>query len=139
MVCGDAPSAEGVTVFGTIGVEKLAELYRRAWVFCLPSSYEGFGVPYIEAMASGTPVVATPNVGAREVLEEGKYGVLTEPEKIGETIVDLLRDEVQRNEMSRSGLQRSRQYGWDTIIAQYERLYRELMRGITATKVAAPR
>jgi phosphatidyl-myo-inositol alpha-mannosyltransferase len=139
MVCGDAPAAEGVTAFGTVCVEKLAELYRRAWVFCLPSSYEGFGVPYIEAMASGTPVVATPNVGAREVLEEGKYGVVTDPQRIGEAIVDLLRDEGRRNELSRNGLERSRQYGWDTIIAQYEQLYGELMRRVTATKVAAPR
>ena len=61
MVCDDAPPAPGVTVLGRVGEAQLAELYRKAWVFCLPSSYEGFGVPYIEAMASGTAVVATPN------------------------------------------------------------------------------
>ena len=71
MVCGDAPPAPNVAAFGRVPLEKLADLYRRAWVFCLPSSYEGFGVPYIEAMASGTPVVATPNVGAVEVLGDG--------------------------------------------------------------------
>ena len=52
MVCNDAPIEPGVSVLGLVPLEQLAELYRRAWVFCLPSSYEGFGVPYIEAMAS---------------------------------------------------------------------------------------
>jgi glycosyltransferase involved in cell wall biosynthesis len=84
MVCEDAPAEPGVTVFGKVPLDRLSELYRRAWVFCLPSSYEGFGVPYIEAMASGTPVVATPNVGAREVLDDGKYGVIAPPAELGD-------------------------------------------------------
>lgn len=50
---------DGVRVLGKVSLERLTEFYRRAWLFCLPSSYEGFGVPYIEAMASGTAVVAT--------------------------------------------------------------------------------
>ena len=54
MVCSDAPPAPGVEVLGRLTDEELAERYRRAWVFCLPSTYEGFGVPYIEAMASRT-------------------------------------------------------------------------------------
>ena len=45
---------------GRVSDEELARLYARAWVFCLPSSYEGFGIPYAEAMSAGLPVVATP-------------------------------------------------------------------------------
>ena len=86
MVCGDAPAAAGIDVLGHVPLEQLTTLYRRAWVFCLPSSYEGFGVPYVEAMASGTPVVATPNVGAKEVLANGKYGVLVGPRDLGPAI-----------------------------------------------------
>ncbi len=77
MVCDDAPPAPGVDVLGRLSDEELAERCRRAWVFCLPSEYEAFGVPYIEAMASGTAVVATPNRGAREVLDDGRIGVLS--------------------------------------------------------------
>jgi glycosyltransferase involved in cell wall biosynthesis len=125
MVTTDAPEAENVTVWGRIPLDKLTELYRRAWVFCLPSSYEGFGVPYIEAMACGTAVVATPNVGACEVLERGKYGRIAAPEQLGGAIVELLRDDATRSRLRSSGLTRAREFGWDHIVDQYEQLYRE--------------
>ena len=52
----------------------LIAAYQRAWVFCLPSDYEGFGIPYAEAMSCGLPVVATRNLGARYVTDEGRAG-----------------------------------------------------------------
>jgi phosphatidylinositol alpha-mannosyltransferase len=128
MVCDDAPAANGVTVFGRVPLNELADLYRRAWVFSLPSSYEGFGVPYIEAMASGTPVVATPNPGACEVLEGGRFGILTEPDNLGSTIVQLLRDRQELGRLRDIGLQRAREFGWDTVSEQYEQLYAEVIR-----------
>jgi phosphatidylinositol alpha-mannosyltransferase len=128
MVCSDAPAAPGVKVFGSVDLKTLAELYRRAWVFCLPSSYEGFGVPYIEALASGTPVVATPNVGALEVLGHGKYGMIVEPEKLGGAILGLLQDAARREDMRALGLKRSKMFAWESIVKQYEQVYTELMR-----------
>lgn len=125
MVCGDAPDAPGVTVFGRVSTEQLTDLYRRAWVFCLPSSYEGFGVPYIEAMASGTPVVATPNVGACEVLDNGKFGVLTAPEELGAALLTLLQNAKERERLRRVGLERAQEFAWERIVAQYERIYAE--------------
>jgi glycosyltransferase involved in cell wall biosynthesis len=128
MVCADAPPAPGVEVLGRLTTEELAERYRRAWVFCLPSSYEGFGVPYIEAMASGTPVVATPNVGAREVLGDGKYGILAQPEKLGEAILSLLQSEAERRRLSEVGLARAQDFAWSSVIGQYEMVYQEARR-----------
>jgi phosphatidylinositol alpha-mannosyltransferase len=62
----------GVRRYGRVSAAELAELYRSSWLFCLPSTYEGFGVPYIEAMAANTAVIATsPNPGAAEILERG--------------------------------------------------------------------
>ena len=127
MVCSDAPTAQNVEVLGRLSTAELADRYRRAWAFCLPSSYEGFGVPYIEAMASGTPVVATPNVGALEVLANGKYGVIAEPADLGNTLRDLLNDSVGRQRLAAVGLERSRIFSWDSVAAQYEALYAELM------------
>jgi glycosyltransferase involved in cell wall biosynthesis len=132
MVCSDAPAAPGVTVFGRVPEEKLTELYRQAWVFTLPSSYEGFGVPYIEAMASGTPVVATPNPGAREVLEDGRYGRLVEPEQLGGAILELLQDETERLRMANLGLERAQIYQWSRVADRYAALYKEL--GVQASE-----
>ena len=126
MVSEDAPDAPNVRRFVRIPTAELAELYRRAWVFCLPSSYEGFGVPYIEAMASGLPTVGTPNLGAREVLGNGRYGLIAEPEKLGETLRELLTDADKRKQWGDIGLERSRTFSWETVLDQYEQVYREM-------------
>jgi len=125
MVSEQGPDSQNVHYFRNIPLDQLADLYRRAWLFCLPSSYEGFGVPYIEAMASGTPVVATPNVGALEVLDQGKYGVITDITTLGPAIIRLLQDESERARLTRAGLERARIFAWDHILEQYERIYAE--------------
>ncbi|MGA3170993.1 MAG: glycosyltransferase family 4 protein [Chthoniobacteraceae bacterium] len=122
-VCEEQVEGDGVKWFGRISTEKLAELYSQAWVFCLPSSYEGFGVPYIEAMASGTPVVATPNPGAREVTRNGADGLLPTPEKLAGALLRVLLNAETRERLSRAGLERARDFGWDHICAEYEALY----------------
>lgn len=136
MVCSDAPPAPGVTVLGRVGEARLAELYRKAWVFCLPSSYEGFGVPYIEAMASGTAVVATPNPGANEVLAQGQYGRLAEPEALGDALVELLKNRGERERLEALGVERAQEFSWARITAQYEALYRSL--GASGQRVETP-
>ena len=127
MVCDDAPPARNVEVLGRLGDDELADRYRRAWVFCLPSSYEGFGVPYIEAMASGTAVVATPNPGAREVLDGGRYGELADPSHLGRTLTHLLLDGTRRLALAREGLLRAQGFSWDRVLDSYEQLYEELL------------
>ncbi len=113
------PGLPGVKVFGSVTSEKLAELYRSAWVFCLPSSYEGFGVPYIEAMASGTAVVATPNLGALEVTEHGKFGKVVDDIHLGAGICEILLNEEMRNQLVELGLERTNSLNWDALIQQY--------------------
>src|SRR5207253_306790 len=98
-----APPLPGVIVLGRVSDEELAELYRRAWVFCLPSTYEGFGIPYVEAMASGCPVIATANQGAVEITENGRFGVLAEEHQLGEVLVRLLKSSEERDRLSAAG------------------------------------
>jgi len=125
-VC-DRPDGEsddgGVKWLGRINQESLTDLYRRAWVFCLPSTYEGFGVPYIEAMASGTAVVATRNVGALEVTAHGNFGVVSADDRLGDELLTLLNDSTRRRQLEQLGLQRSVDFSWSTITRAYEQLY----------------
>lgn len=118
----------GVRSFGSVSQEKLIELYQKAWVFCLPSSYEGFGVPYIEAMACGTPVVATPNPGALEVLDGGRFGLITELENLGSALVSLLDDNELRKTYADNGLERARSYDIHKIAQQYLNLATDFVR-----------
>ncbi len=128
MVCDDAPSAAGVDVLGRLDDDELADRYRRAWAFCLPSTYEGFGVPYIEAMASGTPGGGVSESGAREVLGDGRFGRIARDELLGATLVDLLGDAAGRQELARRGLERAADYDWEGVAEAYEAVYAEILR-----------
>jgi glycosyltransferase involved in cell wall biosynthesis len=123
MVTTKPVSGSGVRWFGRVSTHVLADLYRRAWVFCLPSRYEGFGVPYIEAMACGTPVVATPNGGAEEVLEGGRWGRLVQEQELGQALVELLTSKDIRQIMAERGIERVKGFDIALIAEQYEEIY----------------
>ena len=124
MVTTESISAPGVRWFGRVPTTALAELYRSAWIFCLPSRYEGFGVPYLEAMGSGTSVVATQNGGAEEVLDGGRSGRIVGDDGLGAELVALLGDNATRASFVAKGLERARHYEISRIAEQYEDLYR---------------
>jgi glycosyltransferase involved in cell wall biosynthesis len=128
-IISDATDAEpGVRRYGRVSSETLAELYGSAWVFCLPSTYEGFGVPYIEAMAARTAVVATsPNPGAREVLGDGAFGLYVEDDQLGEALVRVLSDAALRDGLVFRGAERSRTFAWDNVAGQYEALFERVI------------
>lgn len=126
MVTRDAPSSPGpgIRVLGSLSSDELVEAYQQAWVFALPSSYEGFGIPYVEAMATGLPVVATPNVGATFVTRNGRDGLLTPLESLGRTIAALLGDDERRGELAARSLARAQDFSLDVVVDAYLSLYR---------------
>jgi glycosyltransferase involved in cell wall biosynthesis len=125
----DRPLAgEGIINFGKVSFATLVNLYQQAWLFCLPSTYEGFGVPYIEAMAAGTAVIATPNPGAREVLCDGEYGVIVEDTHLGEQINHLLGNAELRQAYLTKGLLRAQEFSWQRVAQSYEKLYADLLK-----------
>jgi glycosyltransferase involved in cell wall biosynthesis len=129
MVSSDVPETvpHAVKRLGRISDEELAERYARAWVFCLPSSYEGFGIPYAEAMASGLPVVATPNPGSRFVTNDGRAGDLVDDESLGSSLLALLRDDGRRLVLAGLGRDRARLFSIDNVASAYVDLYREVI------------
>lgn len=104
------------------GDEQLAALYRSAWVFCLPSTYEGFGMPYLEALTHGLPVVATPNAGSLHVLERDA-GMLVEDERIGPTLSQLLGDPDARARLAEAGRHRAADFSWRRVAHEHEAAY----------------
>jgi phosphatidyl-myo-inositol alpha-mannosyltransferase len=120
------PPQAGVTYHTGIGDDDLAGLYRRAWVYASPSAYEGFGLPYLEAMACGTPVVASPNPGSREVLDDGRAGVLADDLAFAGELAALLGDAPRRERMAAEGLRRARAYSLSRMVGEYEELLYEL-------------
>lgn len=117
----------GCRVWGTVDAGMLRCLLQQAWVMCLPSAYEGFGRPYIEAMAAGTAVVATPNPGARAVIEHGTSGLLTSDADLAATLIRLLQSAEERAHCIRGGTAAAARYDWPVVVQEYEAVYREVM------------
>lgn len=124
MVADACEPAPGVRWFQAPSDVELGELYSKAWVYCMPSAYEGFGMPYVEAMAHGVPVLATPNPGSRMLLERHGAGILAEDEELGSRLVELLTDTEQRAALRRRGLKRAREFSWERVAEHHERAYR---------------
>jgi glycosyltransferase involved in cell wall biosynthesis len=136
IVGDEGPSCPGVTYRTGVEDVELASLYRRAWACVAPSTYEGFGLPSLESMACGTPVVATPNPGSIEMLDHGKYGVLAADEEFGPAVSALLSDAESHAALSALGLCRAREYSLTVMLDRYEALLLELV-GAHVTPVAS--
>ena len=127
MVADRAVSGPGVVDQGKVDTEEhMAELFRSAWIFCLPSTYEGLSLTYLEALASGTVPVLTPNSGAVEAVDGGKAGLLVSDEEMAPALVRVLRDSSERATLETAALSRADFYSWDRTIRDYEAIYREV-------------
>lgn len=102
---------------------EVTALMREAWVMCLPSTYEGFGIPYAEAMAAGTPVIATANPGARYVLDEGRAGIISTEVALGGDLVRVLQSPELRHELAARGRDRVAEFAWDRVLDLHEAAY----------------
>jgi glycosyltransferase involved in cell wall biosynthesis len=98
--------------------EALARMYRQADVFCLPSVQEGFGIVFLEAMASGLPIVATSAAAIPEVVPAGRAGTLVAPgdvEALAGALAELLRSPERRVAFGAYGREHVRAYDWDRV------------------------
>ncbi len=110
---------------GVVSDDELVSLYSATTCFVFPSLYEGFGLPPLEAMACGAPVVASDRASLPEVV--GDAGMLVEP-----TDPDALADAIERvvltpdvaERMRRDGLRRARAFTWDRCAEQTVEAYR---------------
>jgi glycosyltransferase involved in cell wall biosynthesis len=117
----------GVTAAGRVGFvgdERLAELYRGARCLVYPSLHEGFGIPVLEAMACGTPVV-TSRGGALEETAGGA-AVLVDPLDFEAIAAGIGEAERRRDELRAAGLTRAARFTWARAADEVEALWREL-------------
>ena len=112
---------------GPVSDERLLHLYRQARLFVFPSRYEGFGLPVLEAMACGCPVIASNASSLPEVV--GDAGVLVEPddvEGLSRELFSLLSDEGRWEDLRKRGLVRARQFSWDETARRMIEVYRRV-------------
>jgi mannosylfructose-phosphate synthase len=114
---------------GYVHDEDLDTYYRNARVFVLPSKYEPFGMTVLEAMACGTPVVATGYGGLRHVLTNRRDSLLVDPSKPDElaaAIIEVLTDEVLAAKLTEVGLKLiAQRFSWQSIARQTVAFYRK--------------
>ncbi len=112
----------GARLEGYVTTERLADLYRGAACLVQSSRYEGFGLPVLEAMASGTPVVAVPDPALRELAAEA--AVFVEEGGLADGIREAIRG---RDRLAAAGLERARAFSWRAAAARTLAVYREIL------------
>jgi glycosyltransferase involved in cell wall biosynthesis len=116
-----------VRFLGYLPEETLAVMYRLAGVFVLPSLYVGFGLPPLEAMASGTPVVTSNVSSLPEVAGDAAELVDPyDPNAIADGIYRVLTDVELRRALRTRGLARAHQFSWETSVRRVREIYGEV-------------
>jgi glycosyltransferase involved in cell wall biosynthesis len=116
-----------VRFLGFVAIDVLRIFYDVAKIFVFPSLYEGFGLPPLEAMAHGTPVVTSNTSSLPEVV--GKAAVMVNPENIFEirnALYRVLVDQPYRERLKAAGIQQAQQFSWDNSVRRILDVYREV-------------
>ena len=123
------PIKDRVRVIGKVNEKTKHMWLEAADVFCFPSILEGFGLPVIEAMSHGTPVVTSATTATAEVVAES--GLLVDPqeaEEIAEAILKILENQDLSKELSERGRERSKKFSWENSAELTVEAYKEVVR-----------
>jgi phosphatidyl-myo-inositol alpha-mannosyltransferase len=127
---------KGVEFLGRVSDDEKAQLFRTADVFVAPATgRESFGIVLLEAMAAGTPIVASDIHGYKGVVRRGREALLVpprSPRRLAEAAATLLNDPDLAAELSRNGSQRSEEFSWERITAKVDDYYGFVVRRAAA-------
>ncbi len=121
---------ESVTFLGARDQQTLPYYYSAADVVVMPSHYESFGMVALEAMACGTPVIASKVGGLTSIVQDRVTGFLVphgDPTALAHKIELILQDHALRQKLGQQAAQRAQHYGWATVATQIVALYRQLV------------
>ena len=120
-----AQLSDRVRFLGALGLQDLIETYRMADLFVMPSTGEGFGVTFLEAMASGTPALGVNVAGARDALADGNLGTVASEKEFSDTVGRLL-DMPKPDPITLTTAVRAR-FGRETFVAATRTILNRLM------------
>jgi glycosyltransferase involved in cell wall biosynthesis len=121
---------DSVCFVGFVPDDHLPDLYRGALLFVYPSLYEGFGLPVLEAMACGTPVITSNGTSLPEVAGDAALLVdPTRPEALAEAMTAILADGELRQALRAKGLARAQAFAWNVVAEQTVAVYRTVVDG----------
>ena len=129
-LCDDLAVGQTVVFLGKRDQDKLPYYYSAAELVVMPSHYESFGMVALEAMACGTPVIASEVGGLAYLVRNGETGFTIpdqEPETLCEKISWLLNDHHLHETMSRRAVQYAQDYAWEKIAKQIVDVYKSLL------------
>ena len=116
--------SQWVKYSGYVSDDELALLYSNASLFIYPSVYEGFGIPPLEAMACGAPVIASNASTLPEVCADAAYYVdPLDTKAIKEGILEVLRDEELQKTLIANGLVRAKEFSWEKSALQHQAIF----------------
>ena len=119
-------------IIGYVPDEMMVPYYRQAEQFVLPSTFEPFGMTAAEAMACGTPVIASKHGGIRNVIVSGKNGLLVDPanpQEFAEAMICLLEDKERALALGLQGCETiRREYSWEAMAERHIKFYSHLMK-----------
>lgn len=122
-----SPKHSHITFIGYVNADERQALYAAAKMFVYPSIYEGFGLPPLEAMASGAPVISSTSSSLVESV--GDAGILVDPYNVSDltaAINGLLEDELLRKTFVERGKKRAQQFRWNSIAKSVQELIKKL-------------
>lgn len=113
---------------GFIPDEDLVKIYNLATVYCQPSFYEGFGLPVLEAMAAGCPVVAAKTQALVEIAEDAAYFVNPrDANEIANAIARIYANQELRNKLRKKGLEHVKKFSWDKTAEATVAVYKKIL------------